>query len=173
MSKQDTLDKKAQENLKALFALMSLGGKSDRAVAKTLGISNATLSRRKKKLEQEGYIKEYTVIPDFHKMGLDFIVFSFAKTSDVITPAQAKEAQELIQKQPEILCVFMEQSFAGTTWVVVSAHKTYNSYLELSDRMQKESMFRPNVETNSFMFYTGKKFPKPFSLRNLESLFQP
>ncbi len=171
MSKQTSLDKKNQENLKVLFALMTLGGKSDRAIAKFLGISNATLSRRKRKLEQDGFIKEYTIIPDLHKMGLDFIVFSFAKTSDVITSAQAKEAQDLILKQPEILTVFMEQSLGGTNWVVVSVHKNYDSYLELSDRMQKESMFRPNVETHSFMFYTGKKSPKPFTLRNLEALF--
>ncbi len=173
MSKQESQDKRKQEDLKVLFALMTLGSKSDRAIAKILGISNATLSRRKRKLEQEGYIKEYTIIPDLNKMGLDFIVFSFAKTNAVITPAQAKEAQDLILRQPEILTVMMEQSFAGTNWVVVSVHKNYDSYLELSDKMQKESMFRPNVETHSFMFYTGKKSAKPFTLRNLEALFQP
>ncbi len=171
MGKQNTRAKKDQENLKVLFALIALGGKSDREIAKILKMSNATLSRRKKKLEQEGYIREHTVIPDFHKMGLEFIVFSFAKTTDVITPAQVEEAQSLINKQPEVLCLLEERSLAGTNWVAVSVHKDYNSYLELSEKLQRESTFRPNVETHSFMFYTGKKFPKTFSLRNLETLF--
>lgn len=175
-SKQVGLDKRTEENLRVLFALMSLGGKSDRAIAKILGISNTTLSRKRRKLEQEGYVKEYTIIPDLHKIGFEVIVFSFASTTDVVAPIQSKEAQELAYKHPEILCLIEDQGLEGTNWLAISVHKNYDGYLELCKTIQQELLFlhpRPHIELRTSVFHTGKQFLKPFSLRNLESLFQP
>lgn len=174
-SKQVKVDKRTEENFRVLFALMALGGKSDRTIAKILGISNTTLSRKRRKLEQEGYIKEYTIIPDLHKMSLDVIVFSFASTTDVVAPVQSKEAQELAHKHPEILCLIEDQGLEGTNWLAISVHKNYDGYLELCRNVQKELLFlhpRPQMEVRTLMFHTGKQFLKPFSLRNIESLFK-
>jgi DNA-binding Lrp family transcriptional regulator len=38
-----------------------------------LGVSQPTISRTIKKLEKEGYIKEYTIIPDFSKLGYEIM----------------------------------------------------------------------------------------------------
>ncbi len=176
LSTHDTLDRKALENLKVLFALMALGGKSDREIARILGISNTTLSRRRRKLEQDGYIKEYTIIPNLYKMGLDVIVFTFASTTEVITPEQTSKVRELMQRHPEVLCAIEDQGLESTNWVMISVHKNYDGFVELSKEVQKETLLlpqRPHVETRSVMFRTGNKFPRPFSLRSLNALFQP
>ncbi len=175
LGKQDTLDKKLLENLQVLFALMALCGKSDREIARILEISNTTLSRRRRKLEQDGYIKEYTIIPDLHKMGLEVIVFSFSSTTDVVTPVQSKEAHDLIQKYPEILCILQDQGLEGTNWLGITVHKNYDGFIDLSKKVQNELLSLhqpPHIETHTFMFHTDKMFPKPFSFRNMESLFQ-
>lgn len=175
-SGKDTIDRKTQDKLRVLFALLALGGKSDRAISKILGVSNTTLSRRRRKLEQEGYIKEYTLIPNLHKMGLEVIVFSFSSTSEVVTPTQSKEAQELIRKYPEVLCVLEDQGLSGTNWVGITVHKNYDGFIELTQKVQKDLLAlhpQPHIETHTMMFHTGRLFPKPFSLQNLEALFQP
>ncbi len=174
-NKEGALDKKTQEKLKVLFALMALGGKSDREIAKTLGINNTTLSRRRRKLEQEGYIKEYTVIPDFHKLGLNVIVFTFASTPETVNAAHPSEFRALMKKHPQVLCVLEDLGLSGNNWFVISVHKSYDDYIELFNEVQKESMVmqhRPrNFNTHAVMFHTGKSAPMPFSLRNLEALF--
>lgn len=176
LSDQDNYNRKIYDNFRILFALMALGGKSDRAISNILGINNTTLSRKRKKLEQEGYIKEYTLMPDLHKMGLEIIVFTFASTTDAIAPTQTKEVRELMQRHPEILCALEDQGLESTNWVIVTVHKNYDGFIELSKDVLKESMSlpqRPHVETHSLMFHTGKPFLKPFSFRNLEGLFKP
>ncbi len=175
LSKKNTLNGKTQKKLKVLFTLIALGGKSDREIAKNLGISHTSLSRRKKKLEQEGYIKEYTPVPDLYKMGLGVIVLSFASTNDVVTPTQFKEAHEVAHIHPELLCLLEDRGMTGTHWFAVTAHRDYDDFIEFSRKVEKElsSLHQlPPLETHSFMFHTDKLFPKPFSYRNLGSIFQ-
>ncbi len=173
MRKREALDSKEQKNLEILYSLMVLGGKSDRAIAKILGINNATLSKRKRKLEQEGYIKEYTIIPDFHKIGKEILLFSFSTTTDLISPQQVKEAKELLQKHPEVLCVLDGQDVKGTYWITISVHENYENYLNLCNNVKNECLSLPHklphVETHSFLIATGKQYLKPFSMRNLGS----
>ncbi len=178
----NTQDKSGKLNpldLKVLFTLLSLSNKSDRAIAKILGISNTSLSKRRRRLEKDGCIKEYTVIPDLHSMGLDVIVFYFSSTSDMLTPAQLKESRELALKHPEVLCLLEEQNLAGTSWFAVTIHKTYDGFVELSKKVQEDvlslhpqSQILPRYERHTLIFHTEKLFPKPFSFRNLELLFK-
>ena len=55
--------------LKLISELMKNSRRSDRDLAKAIGTSQPTVSRMIGKLEKEGIIKEYTMIPDFGKLG--------------------------------------------------------------------------------------------------------
>ena len=46
---------------------------SDRAVANRLNVSQPTITRARVELEKE-YVKEYTLIPDFPKIGYEIMV---------------------------------------------------------------------------------------------------
>lgn len=59
--------------LRLISELMKNSRRSDRELAKVLGVSQPTVSRTIKKLEKEGYIKEYTIIPDFSKLGYEIM----------------------------------------------------------------------------------------------------
>lgn len=173
--KQNTADRKAQDDLKTLFALISSGGKSDREIAKTLRISNSSLSRKRKKLEEEGYIKEYTLIPNFYKMGLKVIVFSSCSTSDVVPPENAKFIQDLMLNIPELLCLFEGHDVEGTNWFAVTVHRDYDEFVELYKNVMEECgalQHMPHVESKRLVFHTNRLLPKAFSLRQLEFLFQ-
>jgi DNA-binding Lrp family transcriptional regulator len=65
--------------VRLLAALMNDSRKSDRELAKAIGVSQPTVTRTRLKLEKEGYIREYTIIPDFLKLGYSICVFTFAK----------------------------------------------------------------------------------------------
>ena len=51
-----------------LLELLKNSNRSDRELAKVLGVSQPTVSRIKKQLVTEGTMKEFSVIPDFVKL---------------------------------------------------------------------------------------------------------
>lgn len=55
--------------LRLIAELMKNSRKSDRELAKVIGVSQPTVTRIRTKLEKSGAIKEYTIIPDFTQLG--------------------------------------------------------------------------------------------------------
>jgi Lrp/AsnC family transcriptional regulator for asnA, asnC and gidA len=73
--------------LRVISELMKNSRRSDRELAKTLGISQPTVSRLIGRLEKEGVIKEYTMIPDFCKLGFNLMAVVMFKLKP-ISPEQ-------------------------------------------------------------------------------------
>jgi len=65
--------------LRLLSEIMRNSRRSDRDIAKAIEVSQPTISRIIKKLEKEGYIEEYTMIPNFHKLGYEILALTFVK----------------------------------------------------------------------------------------------
>ena len=63
--------------VKVLAELMRNSRISDRELAKAIGVSQPTITRTRTKLESEGIIEEYTLIPDFKKLGYELMAFLF------------------------------------------------------------------------------------------------
>jgi Lrp/AsnC family leucine-responsive transcriptional regulator len=68
--------------LKVLSELMKNSRVSDRELAKRLGVSQPTVSRIRNKFEKEGYIKEYTYVPDFVKLGYNLMALTLIKRAE-------------------------------------------------------------------------------------------
>jgi len=117
---------------KLLSELMKNSRRSDRELAKAIGTSQPTTTRLRTKLEKEGYIKEYTVIPRFSKIGYHILAFSFLK---VETPITDKELEKLKAIIPEKLAekpsgiVLVKPCMGGPfDTVMVSFHQDYASF---------------------------------------------
>ena len=59
--------------LRLVSELMKNSRRSDRELAKELGISQPTVSRLISRLQKEGVIKEFTMVPDFCKLGFNLM----------------------------------------------------------------------------------------------------
>ena len=59
---------------KLLRELLKNSKRSDRDLAKILKVSQPTITRTRHKLEKSGMIQDYTIIPDFEKMGFEILV---------------------------------------------------------------------------------------------------
>ena len=65
--------------LKMLSELIKNCKRSDRELARAIGISQPTATRIRSKLEKEGYIRQYTTIPDLNKIGYTVASLNFVK----------------------------------------------------------------------------------------------
>ena len=137
---------------KLLFELMKDSHRSDRQLAKALGVSQPTVTRRRALLE-ENYIEGYTIIPKFGKIGFEIAAFTFLKSK--LKQQTGKEREDAIKKmnewymnQPNVLLV---QDGRGMDWdaVCVSLHKSFTDFAEFI-RIQDSELSDWVIENQSF-----------------------
>jgi DNA-binding Lrp family transcriptional regulator len=75
---------------------------SYRQLAKKAGVSAATAMKRVKRMENEGFIKGYSVLLDYEKAGYDID----ALISVVVSKGDLKEMERKISEIPNVIAVF-------------------------------------------------------------------
>jgi DNA-binding Lrp family transcriptional regulator len=126
-----------EAELKLIAELLKNSRRSDRDLAKNIGISQPTVTRIRTKLEKEGYIKEYTIIPDFAKLGYELLAMTFIKFSRMYTPDEVqktkKSLSEILANGPlEIISIDRGRGL-GCQGVFISLHRNYSSYMRLEE----------------------------------------
>lgn len=115
-----------QENLiKLLFELVKNSKRSDRDLAKTLDISQPTVTRLRNVLEKEA-IEQYTAIPNLSYIGFDIVAFIFSSTKELVHPLW-DEGREWVKEQPNVVFVSTGQGMDADA-LMVSVHKDYADF---------------------------------------------
>jgi DNA-binding Lrp family transcriptional regulator len=120
--------------LSLIAELMKNSRRSDRELSRALGVSQPTVSRLISKLEKEGYIKEYTMIPDFCKLGYGIMAITFA-LSRTLDKEEADKARKLLAdsvKDEQFEFIMLERGRGlGFDGVIISLHEDYSSYVNV------------------------------------------
>jgi DNA-binding Lrp family transcriptional regulator len=128
--------------------------RSDKELAKTLRISQPTANRIVKKLENEGYIKEYDMIPDFAKLGYELLSITFVKLRKELTPDEIDEARTVTQRwlkeRPEAIIMLERGIGLGYDGVFIVLHEDYSSHVRFTERL-KEFPFVDGRKVESFV----------------------
>jgi DNA-binding Lrp family transcriptional regulator len=145
--------------LKLISELMKNGRRSDRELAKAMGVSQPTVTRVRSRLEKEGVIKEYAMIPDFSKLGFKIMAITFALSR----PLNKEEAEKAIKalaesvKEKQFEFIMLERGHGlGFDGVVISLHEDYSSYLKVLEwlrqfdflKVDKSDSFLINLDDN-------------------------
>ena len=118
---------------KMLSELMKNSRRSDRELAKAIGTSQPTATRIRTKLEKEGYVKEYTVIPNLGKIGYGILALTFIKldVKHSLPPQGIEEFKEMhyeaFSKNPNAIMFVKRGMGLGYDAVVLSLHQDYSS----------------------------------------------
>lgn len=122
--------------LRLVSELMKSSRRSDRELARVMNVSQPTVTRVRQRLEKQGLIKEYTMIPDFTKLGCSLLVLNLVKLKQSLTAEQTEKARDearrsLQENHDEI--IMLERGIGSGKYdgVFLSIHKDYSSYLAM------------------------------------------
>jgi DNA-binding Lrp family transcriptional regulator len=118
---------KQEKLLRLLFELIKNSKRSDRDLAKILGISQPTVTRLRKVLEKEA-IKQYTVIPNLSYLGFDIIALTLFRSKELVHPL-VEEGQKWAKQQSNVVYVSTGQGI-DSDGVVVSIHRDYADFVK-------------------------------------------
>ena len=149
--------------LKLVSELLKNSRKSDREIAKKLRISQPTVSRMRNALEREGVIQEYTIVPDFTKLGYEIVAISCVRAR--VRTDYLERAKKWVQKHPNIVLMAKAEG-SGKNGVMVSLHKNYTEFSKFVTETQAD--WQDDIETYDTMLISLQgQVVRAFSLRTL------
>ena len=146
-----------------LLEMLRNSKRSDRELAKVLGVSQPTVTRLRSRLVKEGKIREFTVIPDFVEMGYKIMAISCVKTK--MKNGLEEKAEKYWKTYPNVIFVSRAQGM-GKNGVLISLHKNYSDY----SNFITESLLEWGgdiKEYGSMLISLERRIVKPLSLAYL------
>jgi DNA-binding Lrp family transcriptional regulator len=139
---------------KLISELLKNSRRSDRELAKAIGTSQPTTTRLRTKLEKEGFIKEYTIIPNFSKIGYTIMAMNLIKLNPKITEQEIEEFRsrhpDTMGKDPFGIVLIHRGIGLGYDSVIVSFHQNYAAY-DAFRKNTKRNMGPSITEMNTFL----------------------
>ena len=149
-----------------LFELLKNSKRSDRELSKVLGVSQPTVTRTRQRLVSEGMVREFTVIPNFVKMGYTIMAINCFKSK--ISKELEEKAIKSTMAKPNIIFAARAQGM-GKNGVVISMHKSYADFSKFITNLRLEG--GDDVEDYCTMLVSLEDFvAKHFSLKYLAEL---
>jgi len=153
--------------IKILQQLLRNSKKSDRELAKAIGVSQATFTRRRKQLEKK-IIQEYTIIPNLYELGFEILAFTFIRIREPKEDFREK-ARQFLTKCPNVIFASGGDGL-GMEALAISVHKDYTSYISFISeaRMEWTGII---LDIQSFLVSLKGDFEtKPFSMKPLADI---
>lgn len=130
-----------------------------------------------KKLEKQGYIKEYTMIPDFSKLGYRILALIFVKLKKTLSPEEAEKARQITIEslsKSSFGIVMLERGIGlGYDGVIMAYYPDYASYVKHRNTI-KAYPFIELSEADAFLINLNDKVHyRPLTLSHLAKVLLP
>jgi DNA-binding Lrp family transcriptional regulator len=120
--------------VRLIAELMKNSRRSDRELAETIGVSQPTVSRVIKKLETEGIVKEYTMIPDFRRLGYQIMGVTFIRKQETLKEEESAELRKAVakveNKNPYASLIAVNGMGLGKGRMFITLYRSYARYAE-------------------------------------------
>lgn len=145
--------------------------RSDRELAKALGVSQPTVSRTIQRLEQEKVIREFSVFADLSKLGYGIMAVLLGKRNYQKAPEDKTEKAKATTARHRNIIFASEGNGLGFDRVAISIHKNYSDYARFMGEIQDE--WQGAMEVSSFLIdLNSKKMVQPLSMKDFADLMK-
>lgn len=152
---------------KLIAELIKNSRRSDRELAKAVGCSQPTVSRMIKRLEKEGYIKEYTMIPDFHRLGYEIMALTFIqneKKSGMEELEDLRTRGRELEKNSAVSALFIMNGIGrDSNRVILSLHESYSSFADFVRLMKQLAAYNVHYVDSFLISTTDKSHSRPLT----------
>ena len=150
--------------LRLLFELMKNAKRSDREIAKIIGVSQPTITRMRQRLEKKAIV-DYTVIPDWTELGFEIMAMTLVKAKGL--PQAAEKAKKWTMENANVVFAANGEGM-GMDFSILSFHQNYSEYAKFVSDL-KTQLADNLQDVQSFLMATDKERTlKPLSLKYLE-----
>ncbi len=139
--------------IKVLAELMKNSRRSDRQIARAIGVSQPTVSRIISRLEKKGAIKEYTVIPDFRMLGYNILGMSRLNVSEASKPelnSVRTNALQMEKDNPNAFLMALNGLAGNKNRVFMVLYQTYSDYINVK-RIVENASFVDVASVDTFL----------------------
>jgi DNA-binding Lrp family transcriptional regulator len=148
--------------LRLISELVKNSRRSDRELAKALGISQPTVSRIRVRLEKQRLI-DYSAVPDLAKLGFEIISVTLGRRDYQKQPEiNLQKAKDYVKSNPNIIFT-ASGSGLGTDRIVISIHRDYSDYFKFMQEMKTE--WAGWADINSFLISLSSDVVQPLSFK--------
>ena len=138
--------------------------RSDREIAKIIGVSQPTITRMRQRLEKTAIV-DYTVIPDWTELGFEILAQTLVNTKGL--PEVSEKLKNWVINNSNVVFA-AEGSGMNMDYSILSFHKNYSGYSTFINNL-KSTIAENLQDIQSFLISTGKERTiKPLSLKYLE-----
>ena len=152
-----------QKMMSLLLEYLKDSKRSDREIAKVLGVSQPTITRMRQRLVKEAAIKDFTVIPDFVEMGYEIVAVSCFKLR--VTEESMEKAKKVTMSKPNIIFASSGHGMRKDA-VMISLHKNYTDFSKFLRDLRLEGG-NDLQDYNTMLISLEGRIVKPFSLTYL------
>ena len=157
-------------DFRILSELLQNSKRSDRDLARQIGVSQPTVTRRRARLEKEA-IDDYTLIPKWTALGYKILGITLVGT-DSVTRTKDKDttererARRWLSKHPQIL-LGSGCNGNGSDAIMMSVHRSYAEYDELLRELRRDLGDTINHVQSILVNLGGTEVLKPLGLKYL------
>jgi len=151
--------------MKLLLELLKDSKRSDREIAKIMGVSQPTISRMRQRLTENGIIQEFTVIPDFTKMGFQIMAISSFKLK---VAKDIEGLTKLMMTRPNVIFSSIAEGM-GKNGIIISFHRNYPDFSNFISNLRAEGNAIID-DIDSMLISLENQIVKPLSLKYLAEL---
>ena len=156
--------------LSVFLELIKNSKESDRNISKKLKISQPTVTRIRQKLEKLGYIQEYTVIPNFPKLGFEIVAFIFFNANRCLGKKIKTEAHRWIENNPSVIFSAAGDGIRGKNCAMFTIHRNFTEYTKFLNEFKTKWSDVGTVET--FLVSLDTPSPKNLSFKNIVDIIK-
>jgi len=155
---------------KIIFELLKNSKQSDRQLGRKLGVSQATITRRRKMLEK-ALIEGYTFVPNWEKLGYELFAINFVKIKPSVASKEKyqgvrQRGLQWLMNQPNILMAGSSRGM-GMDAFNIAVFKNYADYDEWFRKFRQEMGDLVDDIQSVLVNLRGKEVLKPLHFKYL------